>query len=224
MAPAEGRNPYVTGVQPLDNAAATFLNDRYLKIANNAKNWRLGFFGVLVVAGGLAGGLVSVTNHQQVIPYLIEVDEAGSARAVAELRARTVEDPLVVQAILRKWLQDLRTLTTDSEANHRRTQEAYAMALEPAQHVIATYYHDSSPEDVLQRGRSFPIKITLQPLAGRTWRARWVEQLLDHDGHVVEERNWEGLIEIALVLPKTREERQRSPLGIWVANLQWNTL
>jgi len=222
MAAKEMTNPYLAGVQATDNAAATFHNDRYLRIANNAKNWRLGFFGLLAVAGGLAGGLVYVTARQQVIPYIVEVDEAGSAQAMAELRARTVEDPLVVQAILRKWLQDLRTLTTDGEANHRRTQEAYSMALEPAQHVIAAYYHDNPPEEVLSRGRNFPTKIVLQPVAGRTWRARWVEQLLDHDGHVLEERNWEALIEVALVLPTTREERQRSPLGIWVANLQWN--
>ena len=224
MAAGETTNPYLAGVQPMDNAAATFRNDRYLRIANNAKNWRLGFFGVLGLAGGLAGGLVYVSAQQHIVPYVVEVDEAGSARAMVELRARTVEDPLVVQAILRKWLQDLRTLTTDVEVNHRRTQDAYGMALEPAQHVIATYYHDTPPEEVLKRGRSFPIKIVLQPAAGRTWRARWVEQLLDHDGHVIEESNWEALIEVALVLPTTREERQRSPLGIWVANLQWNPL
>src|SRR5712692_11987210 len=222
MAAGETTNPYLTGVQARDNAAATFRNDRYLRIANNAKNWRLGFFGVLGLAGGLAGGLVYVSAQQHIVPYVVEVDEAGSARAMVELRARTVEDPLVVQAILRKWLQDLRTLTTDVEVNHRRTQDAYGMALEPAQHVIATYYHDTPPEEVLKRGRLFPIKLSIQPLAGRTWRARWQEQVLDEGGHVVEQRDWEALIEIALVLPTTKEERQRSPLGVWIANLQWN--
>jgi len=92
------------------------------------------------------------------------------------LGAQSVEDPVVVQAILGKWLQDLRTLTSDQECNHRRLQEAYNMALEPAQHVIATYYHDTPPEETLKRGRLFPIKLSIQTLAGRTWRARWQEQ------------------------------------------------
>jgi len=222
MAAGETTNPYLAGVQAMDNAAATFRNDRYLRIANNARNWRLGFFGLLLCTSGLAGGLVYVTSKQQVIPYVVEVDAAGSARALQELRAKSVEDPVVVQALLGKWLQDLRTLTSDQECNHRRLQEAYTMALEPAQHVIATYYHDTPPEETLKRGRLFPIKLSIQPLAGRTWRARWQEQVLDEGGHVVEQRDWEALIEIALVLPTTKEERQRSPLGVWIANLQWN--
>ena len=60
---ADSRNPYLAGTQAIDNAAAAFSNDRYLKIANNAKNWRLGFFGLLLINGGLAVGLVMVSNR-----------------------------------------------------------------------------------------------------------------------------------------------------------------
>jgi type IV secretion system protein VirB5 len=222
MARAASRNPYLAGTQAVENAAAAFSNDRYLKIANNAKNWRLGFFGLLLLSGGLAGGLVMVSNRQQVVPYVVEVDEAGSARMITEVRATAVHDPVVIQAVLRKWLQDIRTLSSDHDANQRRTQDAYGMALEPAQKVIAAYYQDSAPEQLLARGRTFPVKITLHAVSATTWRARWHEQLLEENGRVQEETAWEATIEIVLVLPKTTNERLRSPLGLWIANLQWN--
>jgi hypothetical protein len=57
-------------------------------------------------------GLVYVTSTQQVIPSVVEVDAAGSATAMRELLATSVEDPVVVQALLGKWLQDVRTLTS----------------------------------------------------------------------------------------------------------------
>jgi len=222
MATVSTRNPYLAGVQPEDNAAASFTNDRYFKLANNAKNWRLAFFAVLFCAGLFAAGLVYVTSKQQVVPYIVEVDAAGSARALAELRAQTVEDPLVIQALLRKWVQDIRTLTTDAEANHRRTQEAYGMALDSAQKTIGQYFREHPPEETTQRGRRFPVKITLQPVSARTWRVRWHEQFVSVEGQVMEDTEWEAVIEVALVMPTTSDERHRSPLGVWVATLQWN--
>ena len=127
MAAGETTNPYLAGVHATDNATATFRNDRYLRIANNAKNWRLGFFGLLLCTSGLAGGLVYVTSTQQVIPSVVEVDAAGSARAMQELRATSVEDPVVVQALLGKWLQDVRTLTSRrTGAGPRREHDGLA--------------------------------------------------------------------------------------------------
>ena len=84
------------------------------------------------------------------------------------------------------------------------------------------------PEAVplLARGRVFPTKITVAPVAGRTWRARWQEQTKDNDGNVIEDVGWEATIELVLVNPATqkKEERQRSPLGIWIANIAWQPI
>ena len=52
-----------------------------------------------------------MTRTQQVIPSVVEVAAAGSATAMQELLAKSVEDPVVVQALLGKWLQDVRTRT-----------------------------------------------------------------------------------------------------------------
>ncbi len=53
-----------------------------------------------------------MTSTQHVIPSVVEVAAAGSATAMQELRAKSVEDPVVVQALLGKWLQEVRTLTS----------------------------------------------------------------------------------------------------------------
>jgi len=218
-----GQNPYLADVHPDYDAAQAYSNDRYLRPAANAKNWRLAFFLLLLLCAGQTYALVVVTTRQQVVPYIVEVDEAGAARAIKELTPHPPLSPFVLKAILTRWVQDMRTITTDRQASIVQTNRAYQMCLEPAQKVIAAYYHDTPPETLLARGRVFPVKITVAPVAGRSWRARWQEQTIDSDGHVIEEVGWEATLELALVNPATqkKEERQRSPLGIWIANLAW---
>ena len=44
-----------------------------------AKNWRLAFFGMLALSGGLAGGLVWQSARGTVVPWVVEVDKLGRA-------------------------------------------------------------------------------------------------------------------------------------------------
>ena len=48
-----------------------------------AKNWRLAFFGMLLLSGGLAGGLVWQSARGTVTPWVVQVDKLGQAQAVA---------------------------------------------------------------------------------------------------------------------------------------------
>ena len=40
-----------------------------------AKNWRLAFFGALVLSGGLAGGLVWQSARGTITPWVVQVDK-----------------------------------------------------------------------------------------------------------------------------------------------------
>ena len=40
-------------------------------------------------------------------------------------------------------------------------------------------------------------------------------------GSVRSEQEWKATIEITLVLLRSKEERQFSPLGVWVTTVQW---
>jgi type IV secretory pathway TrbF-like protein len=208
-----GTNPYL--------AARHVHNERYLSLAKSVRNWQLIAGGLLLANVGLTGGLVYVTGKQQVIPYVVEVDEAGSAAAIKALQPRTALDPLVVRAHLRRFLTDLRTISTDEELVRRQMNAAYHQCLEPAQNFLTAYYTENRLADLVKRGRTFPVHLTVTPLSPQSWRARWKEQLVGPDGTVVEESDWEATIEIALVQPQSAAERERSPLGVWIAQLHW---
>ena len=48
-----------------------------------ARNWRLMALGGLTLSGALAGGLLWQSLQSRVVPYVVEVDRLGEARAVA---------------------------------------------------------------------------------------------------------------------------------------------
>jgi type IV secretory pathway TrbF-like protein len=48
-----------------------------------AENWRLAFFGALILSGGLSAGLVWQSARGTVTPWVVQVDKLGQAQAVA---------------------------------------------------------------------------------------------------------------------------------------------
>ena len=210
---AADHNPYL--------AARHVHNERYLSLSKIIRNWQLVTGGLLLANVGLASGLVFVTNQQQIAPYIVEVDAAGTAAAVRDLRAETVQDPLVLTALLKHWITQIRTISTDTQLTDRQMNAAYHMCLSTAQNYLTAYYTENALAVLRQCGRTFPVNISLTPLSPKSWRARWKEQTLGEDGSVRSEQEWEATIEIALVLPQSKEERQFSPLGVWVTNVHW---
>ena len=209
-------NPYL--------AARHTWNERYLALATSIRNWQLIAAGLLLTTLGLGAGLVYVTSQQQVVPYIVEVDEAGSAAAIKELQPRTALDPLVIAAQLKRFLTEIRTISSDAELVRRQMNAAYQQCLEPAQRFLTVYYTENTVADLVKRGPLFPVHIAVTPASPKSWRARWKEQLIGPDGTVVEETDWEATIEIALVQPQSKAERERSPLGLWIASLHWAQL
>src|SRR3984957_16946334 len=48
-----------------------------------AMNWRLAFFAMLALSGGLAAGLVWQSARGTVTPWVVQIDRLGQAQAVA---------------------------------------------------------------------------------------------------------------------------------------------
>src|SRR5438093_1116752 len=89
-------NPYL--------AARHTWNERSLALATRMRTWQVLAAGFLLTVLGLGVGLASVTSPHQVVPYLVEVDEAGSGEAITALHPRTALDPLVIAAQLTRFL------------------------------------------------------------------------------------------------------------------------
>jgi type IV secretory pathway TrbF-like protein len=140
--------------------------------------------------------------------------------------ARRVHAPYLVAAQVGNFLRGIRTITTDPVAFKNGMNAAYAVCLKDAQGYIKRYYDAEKPlELIAQGGGVYPDRIEVTPLSDTSYRARWVERLVK-GGEILSETQWEATVQVALTSPAelNQDQRQRNPLGVWVANLTWSKL
>ena len=78
-----------------------------------ARNWRWMAFGGLLLSTGLSGGLLWQSMQSRVVPYVVEVDRLGEARAVAPVTADyRPTDPQIAWHLAR-FIEDVRSISID---------------------------------------------------------------------------------------------------------------
>src|ERR1700734_1806037 len=83
-------------------------DDRIGSARVQAKNWRLAFFGSLLLSGGLAGGLVWQSARGTITPWVVQVDKLGQAQAVAPASADYQPSDPQIAYHLPRFIEDVR--------------------------------------------------------------------------------------------------------------------
>jgi type IV secretory pathway TrbF-like protein len=120
-------------------------DDRIGSARVQAKNWRLAFFGALLMSGGLAAGLIWQSAHGTVTPWVVEVDKLGQAEAVAPAVADyRATDPQIAW-YLSHFVEWVRTVPPDPVAQRKDWLEAYDFADDKGQQALSDYARTGDP-------------------------------------------------------------------------------
>ena len=88
-------------------------DDRIGSARVQARNWRLAFFGALLISGGLAAGLVWQSVRGTVTPWVVQIDKLGQAQAVAPAIADyRPTDPQIAWHLAR-FIEEVRSIPDD---------------------------------------------------------------------------------------------------------------
>ncbi len=212
-------NPSRHGAATDSPAAAPVPNDRSLRLSRSVRNWQLVAGGLLLTTLSLPGGLVYVTSTPQVVPSSVEVDESSGAAVIKELQPRTVLDPLVTAAQRKRFLTEIRTLSTNDALVRRQMHAASQHCLAPAQQFRTHSSTENTLPATLKRRRVFPVHSVVSPRSPKRGRAHWKEPLVGPAGTVAAETAWDATRASALVQLQSQEQQQRRPRGRWIASL-----
>jgi type IV secretory pathway TrbF-like protein len=213
-------HPYV------DAVGTTAHHDRYLNLARGKWHWQITAWVALAVVAVQAAALAYMYGQRKEYAYAVQIDELGIASYVKELAPQPIHTPYLVAAQVGNFLRGIRTITTDPVAFKNGMNAAYAVCLKDAQGYIKRYYDAEKPlELIAQGGGVYPDRIDVTPLSDTSYRARWVERLVK-GGEVLSETQWEATVQVVLTPPAelNQDQRQRNPLGVWVATLTWSKL
>lgn len=186
-----------------------------------AKNWRLMAFGCLVLSVGLAASLVWQSNQSHIVPYVVEVDKLGEARAVAPAIANYQPSDGEVAWFLSRFIADVRSLSSDPVIARKSWLEAYNYTTNHGAAYLNQFAQEHDPfKDIGERTVSVQVTSVVR-VSGELFQVKWIEQHFDHDA-VSSIEHWTGILTVLTKPPTTAEVLRKNPLGIYINAIDWS--
>jgi type IV secretion system protein VirB5 len=207
-------NPYVAAKGEWNRIHLGLLRDR---------RWWQAVAGVeLLIVLILAAGFVWLAGQHRTVPYVVEVDALGAARAVrlAE-NGRAPTDERILRYQLAAFLRGARLVMADRVAMKRGLEQVYAHVRGPARTFLDEYYRTNNPFEIVKTYTVMPTVTSLLPLSDRSWQVRWTEEQRALDGSLLGKSQWEAVLGVAILPPSTQEAIEMNPFGLYVTEIRW---
>ena len=207
-------------VTPYQRAAQVW-DDRIGSARVQARNWRLAFFGCLILSGGLAGGLVWQSARGTITPWVVEVDKLGEARAVAPAGADYVPTDPQVAFHLARFIEHVRAIPADPVVLRADWLAAYDFASETGAQALNDYARNNDP---FAEVGTFQVAVDVSSViraSKDSFRLAWTERRYQ-DGSLIEKSRWSAILTIRIEPPRTPEAVRKNPLGLYVSAISWS--
>lgn len=207
-------------VTPYQKAAQVW-DERIGSARVQAHNWRLMALGSLVLSLILAAILLWIGRSATTVPYIVEVDPKGGARAIGP--ASEVYKPSDAQVAfhLARFVDNVRSLSIDPVVVRQNWLKAYDFVTDRAAVTLNEYARDNDPFARIGR-ESIAVEVTNVVRASDTsYQVRWLERNFE-GGALKDTKRLTGLFSIAITPPRTAEAVRKNPLGIYVHTFNWS--
>ena len=125
--------------------AAQAWDERIGSARVQAGNWRLIAFGNLLLAAGLAAGLVWQSARGTVVPWVVEVDKLGEAQAVAPAIADYKPTDPQIAWHLARFIEQLRSVPADPVVVRQNWLSAYDFTTDKGAATLNDYARVNDP-------------------------------------------------------------------------------
>ena len=207
-------------VTPYQKAAQVW-DERIGSARVQAENWRLMALGSLGLSIVLAGILVWLGRTSAVVPYIVEVDPRGGARAVGP--AAEVYKPSDAQVAfhLARFVESVRALSIDPVVVRQSWLKAYDFVTDRAAITLNEYARDNNPFDKVGRETVTVEIASVVRASDSSFQVRWLERTFE-GGAAKDTRRMTGLFSTVLTPPRTVDLVRRNPLGIYIHAFNWS--
>jgi len=186
-----------------------------------ARNWRLMAFGGLFLTTGLSGGLVWQSMQSRVVPYVVEVDSLGDARAVAP--AGTDYRPTDPQIAwhLGRFITNIRSKSLDPVLMRENWLSAYGFASPRGAIFLGEYARSANPfADI--GDKTVSVQVTSVVRASDTsFQVKWLENAFER-GSLAGTSRWTAILTVIVKPPKNADMLRKNPLGLYVDAIDWS--
>lgn len=216
---SEPESPYL--------AARSRFESLFRDVAKEKHAWKIAALAELVIVLVLVVAYVQLASSARVVPYVVEVDQAGQAVAVGPAEPLGPTDPRVVVRDLTLFIRNVRSVSTDGAAQLRMIQDAYAYVDRTAAGFLNDYFTDPGHDPRLlgQRlTREVEVSAVLPIPNSESWKLQWIERERSRAGGVTTTTTWEAYVTVKFAPPDDPEQIQANPLGLYVTGINWTAI
>ena len=180
---------------------------------------------LLALVAVLVFAFIGLAHRTQIRPYVVEVDQHGTAVAFGPADEMAAPDERMKLHTIALWLRAARTVTGDREIQRDLVWQAHAYTSDRAVNLLNAWWRRDSP---FARAEHHTVTIEILSIleAGSLdqYKVQWKEHFHDPAGNPVREERWEAFLTLAVDPPKVVEEVLTNPLGITIADFDWSRL
>lgn len=207
-------------VTPYQRAAQVW-DDRIGSSRVQARNWRLAFFGCLLMSGGLAGGLVWQASRGTITPWVVEVDKLGEARAVAPADGDWSPSDPQIAFHLARFIEHVRSIPADPVVLRADWLSAYDFASATGAQALNDYARTNDPFASVGKAQVAVDVSSVIRASKDSFRIAWSERRYQ-DGSLIERSRWSAIVTVTIQPPRTPDALRRNPLGLFVTAINWS--
>ena len=207
-------------VTPYQKAAQVW-DERIGSARVQARNWRFMAFGCLILSAGFASALVWQSARGTVVPWVVEIDRHGEARAVETAVADyRPTDPQVAWHLAR-FIEQVRGLPSDPIVLRQIWLRAYEFTTDRGAVALNEYARSNDPFTRVRRQQVSVEVSSVIRASPDSFRVAWTEQHFEN-GQLSRTERWTAILTIVLQQPRTAERLRANPLGIYVNAISWS--
>lgn len=199
--------------------------DRSINLAKQALNWRRGFFIMALITSISVSGMGYLATRSSLIPYVIEVDATGSARAIniAEQK-KYIPNEKEIKYFLRQFVLNTRTIPMDKVVFKNNWLEAYMFLGKSATTKMNEHM---KKENIVERLGTETSIISVNSIlsvadSSNTYQIRWTESIYGKDGSKKSTYGMSGIFSIEVAIPQDEKVLTINPLGIIIKDFSYS--
>jgi type IV secretion system protein VirB5 len=196
-------------------------DDRIGSARVQAKNWRLAFFGMLVLSGGLAGGLVWQSARGTVVPWVVKVDKLGGSLAVAPAVADYQPTDPQIAWHLACFIEEVRSIPADPVVLRQNWLDAYDYVTSKGALSLDGYARRADPFAQIGKTQVAVDVSSVIRASDDSFRVAWVEQHYADDALTATE-HWTAILTIVVKTPTDADRLKKNPLGVYLRAVNWS--
>ena len=201
--------------------AAQVWDERIGSARVQAKNWRLMAFGSLLLSVGLASGLVWQSARGTIVPWVVEIDRLGEARAVAPAEADYQPTDPQVAWHLARFIEEVRSIPADPIIVRQNWLRAYDFTTDHGALALNDYARANDPFTRIGKVQiAVEVSSVIRASPG-SFRVAWIERRYDN-GQLAGTERWTAILTITIQPPRDAEHLRKNPLGVFVNAINWS--